>query len=142
MDTATFAAGCFWGIEEAFLKLPGVIDTEVGYAGGFVKNPTYEEVCEGNTGHSEAVRVTYDQEKISYQDLLNAFWRLRDPTIQTKVQYKSIVFTHNNEQYLIAKASKKEVARSLGGRILTEIKPVGPFYLAEEYHQKYLHKSK
>lgn len=142
METATFAAGCFWGVEEAFLKLPGVADTEVGYAGGFVKNPTYEEVCDGKTGHSETVRITYDRQKISYRELVEALLNMRNSTIETKTQYKSIIFVNNLEERQIAEAVREEYKEKVGKKIFTEIKQMAPFYRAEEYHQKYLRKQR
>jgi peptide-methionine (S)-S-oxide reductase len=148
MDTATFAAGCFWGVEEAFRQIPGVIDTAVGYLGGHMQNPTYQDVCTDETGHAEVVQVTYDPSKVSYEQLLNAFWSAHDPTTLNRqgpdvgTQYRSAIFYHSPEQERIARASKEKTQNSGKFRqpIVTEITPVSPFYRAEEYHQKYLAK--
>ena len=150
IEKATFAAGCFWGIEEAFSKIKGVIETAVGYTGGHLENPTYEDVCTNNTGHAEAVQVKYDTEKVSYEELLRVFWDIHDPTQVNRqgadigTQYRSAIFYHNNCQKELAEKSKKELDDS--GRfkkpIVTEITEVKTFYKAEEYHQKYLQKKK
>jgi len=147
-QTATFAAGCFWHVEEAFRRVPGVVSTEVGYTGGHTENPTYEEVCTDKTGHAEAVRLEFDPEKISYEQLLEIFWSIHDPTTLNRqgedvgTQYRSAIFFHTPEQQALAEASKQRLAQS--GRfkdpIVTEIVPAGPFYRAEEYHQRYLEK--
>jgi len=147
-QTATFAAGCFWHVEEAFRRVPGVVSTEVGYTGGHTENPTYEEVCTDKTGHAEAVRMEFDPEKISYEQLLEIFWSIHDPTTLNRqgedvgTQYRSAIFFHTPEQQALAEASKQRLAQS--GRfkdpIVTEIVPAGPFYRAEEYHQRYLEK--
>lgn len=147
-DVATFAAGCFWGVEAAFRKLPGVMDVRVGYAGGTVLHPSYEQVCAGNTGHAEAVRVTFDPSKISYEQLLEAFWNMHDPTQVNRQgpdvgsQYRSAIFTHTPEQQLAAEASKHAlaVAHRFAAPIATLIDPVTSFYEAEEYHQRYFEK--
>ncbi len=146
---ATFAAGCFWGVQEAFRHLPGVLTTSVGYTGGHTKNPTYEEVCTDLTGHAEAVLVTYDPDKISYAELLDAFWSSHDPTTKDRqgpdfgTQYRSAIFFHTPEQEKIAKASISEVEteKTFHDKIVTEITPAGPFYSAEEYHQLYFAKN-
>lgn len=141
-ETATFAAGCFWGVEEAFRNLKGVIETEVGYTGGKTENPTYEEVCSDKTGHAEAVKVTYDPDKISYQGLLKVFWEIHDPTQLNRQgpdvgsQYRSVIFYHTPEQKKLAEESKENIEGTV-----TEIVPAGPFYRAEEYHQKYILKT-
>ena len=141
-EKATFAAGCFWGIEAQFRKLPGVIDAQVGYTGGHTKNPTYNEVCGGKTGHAEAVEILFDPKVISYEKLLSLFWRIHDPTSYNRQgpdigsQYRSAIFTHNAHQLEAALASKATLEGS-GLSIVTEITPAGPFYRAEEYHQRY-----
>jgi peptide-methionine (S)-S-oxide reductase len=148
MAVATFGAGCFWGVEETFRKVPGVIDTTVGYMGGTKENPTYEEVCTDMTGHAEVVHVEYDPEQVSYEELLNVFWNCHDPTQLNRqgpdvgTQYRSVIFWHTPEQKELAEASKAEMDRS--GRwkapIVTEIVQAGTFWRAEEYHQRYLQK--
>jgi peptide-methionine (S)-S-oxide reductase len=148
MDTATFAAGCFWGVEEAFRQIPGVIDTAVGYLGGHMQDPTYQDVCTDETGHAEVVQVTYDPAKVSYEQLLDSFWSAHDPTTLNRqgpdvgTQYRSAIFYHSPEQERIARASKDKAQNSGKFRrpIVTEITPTSPFYRAEEYHQKYLAK--
>ncbi len=145
-ETATFAAGCFWGVEEIFRTRPGVIDTVVGYTGGTMDGPTYEEVCTDQTGHAEAVQVTYDPKKISYEELLKIFWENHNPTTPNRQgpdigsQYRSVIFYHTPEQEKAARGSK-EMLQSSGKYkkpIVTEIVAATPFYKAEEYHQKYL----
>lgn len=145
---ATFAAGCFWGVEAAFRKVRGIVDAEVGYTGGTAANPTYEEVCGGRTGHAEAVRLTYDPAVVGYEDLLDVFWKIHDPTTLNRqgpdvgTQYRSAVFFHDAEQEKAARAGKQRLENS--GRFLrplvTEIAPAGPFWRAEEYHQRYTEK--
>jgi peptide-methionine (S)-S-oxide reductase len=147
-ERASFAAGCFWGVEEAFRKLPGVVDTTVGYAGGTTENPNYELVCTGRTGHAETVEVEYDPSQVSYQDLLDTFWKAHDPTQLNRqgpdigTQYRSAIFFHNAEQETAAKASLAELEQS--GRyprqLVTEITPASDFYQAEDYHQQYFAK--
>ena len=147
-EKATFGAGCFWGVEEAFRHLPGVVDTAVGFMGGTLANPTYEDVCTGRTGHAEVVEVTYDPAQVSYQDLLDLFWSIHDPTTPNRqgpdigTQYRSVIFHHTPEQEAAARASKQEVERSGRFRrpIVTAIEPAGTFWRAEEYHQQYLAK--
>jgi methionine-S-sulfoxide reductase len=142
---ATFAAGCFWGVEAKLRRLPGVIDTLVGYTGGDVKNPTYQMVCSHRTGHAEAVRVVFDSERTTYKALLMAFFELHNPTTRNRQgldvgsQYRSAIFYHNDEQREIAKTLKEELDQSGKFRkpIITEIVPAGDFYQAEEYHQRY-----
>ncbi len=146
---ATFAGGCFWCMEPPFEKLNGVTEVVSGYTGGDVENPTYEEVAAGRTAHAEAVRIHYDPEKISYEELLEVFWRNIDPTdpggqfVDRGRQYRSAIFYHNEEQKKMAEKSKEQLEKS--GRfsepIATEIVPAGPFYRAEEYHQDYYEKS-
>lgn len=145
---ATFAAGCFWGIEAAFRKVEGVNSTQVGYTGGSLENPTYKEVCSGRTGHAEAVELIYDPKIVSYDDLLNIFWNIHDPTTLNSqgpdrgTQYRSSIFYHNDMQKEAAFAIKEKVQNSgrYNGTIVTEIVPVTKFYRAEEYHQQYFEK--
>ena len=145
---ATFGAGCFWGVEAAYRQVPGVLSTRVGYLGGTMENPTYKDVCSGRTGHAEVVEVTYDPERISYDDLLTIFWENHDPTTLNRqgpdvgVQYRSAIFYHDDEQKAAAEASKAERDRSGKYRrpIVTEITPASTFYEAEDYHQQYLEK--
>jgi peptide methionine sulfoxide reductase msrA/msrB len=144
-ETATFAAGCFWGVEEIFRSIPGVIDVQVGYTGGHTVNPTYHEVCEGTTGHAEAVEVTFDPKVVSYERLLGLFWANHDPTTTNRQgpdvgnQYRSAVFYHSPAQLAAARAVKAglEAAGIFHRPIVTEIVEAGPFYRAEEYHQRY-----
>ena len=148
METATFGAGCFWGVEESFRQIPGVIDTAVGYLGGDMQNPTYQDVCTDETGHAEVVEVTYDPAKVSYDQLLNTFWESHDPTTLNRqgldigTQYRSAIFFHSPEQERLARASKEKMQASgrFRRQIVTEITPASTFYRAEEYHQKYLAK--
>jgi len=148
METATFGAGCFWGVEETFRQVPGVLDTAVGYLGGHAQNPTYQDVCTDETGHAEVVQVTYDPAKVSYDQLLNTFWESHDPTTLNRqgpdvgTQYRSAIFFHSPEQERLARASKEKMQASGRFRrpIVTEITPASTFYRAEDYHQKYLAK--
>jgi peptide-methionine (S)-S-oxide reductase len=148
MKKATFAAGCFWGVEETFRATPGVIDTAVGYTGGRAPNPSYEAVCTDTTGHAEAVEVAYDPDKVSYDDLLEVFWANHDPTTLNRqgpdvgTQYRSAIFYHDDEQRASAEASKRRIQESGRFRrpIVTEIMPASTFYRAEDYHQRYLAK--
>ncbi len=147
-EIATFGAGCFWGVEAAFRRLPGVVDVAAGYSGGHMPNPTYKDVCSHTTGHAEVVQVTFDPQKISYDQLLDLFWQIHNPTQVNRqgpdvgTQYRSAIFVHSPEQKAIAEKSKAALAA--GGKfqrpIATEITTAGPFYRAEEYHQKYLEK--
>jgi len=145
IKTATFAAGCFWGVESAFRQVEGVVSTTVGYTGGHVANATYEQVCTGRTGHAESVQVVYDPSKVSYDKLLKVFWSIHDPTTPNRQgpdvgeQYRSVIFYHTPAQETAAKASRDALADSGKFRrpIVTEITPAGPFYRAEEYHQQY-----
>ncbi len=145
MEKATFAAGCFWGVEESFYDLTGVEATRVGYTGGNLDSPTYQQVCSGTTGHAEAVEITYDPVKISYEQLLAAFWQAHDPTQLNQqgpdcgTQYRSAIFYHSEEQRRLAEAAKDALDRSGRYRrsVVTEIVPAGPFWEAEAYHQKY-----
>jgi peptide-methionine (S)-S-oxide reductase len=148
MPKATFGAGCFWGVELAFRQIDGVMDATVGYAGGTKANPTYEEVCAHGTGHAEVVQVDYDPARVTYQELLDAFWKLHDPTQLNRQgpdigdQYRSVVFFHTTEQEAIAVASKERLeASGIHSRpIVTSIEPAPTFWRAEEYHQRYLEK--
>lgn len=144
---ATFGAGCFWGIEEAFRTRDGVLETAAGYMGGFVRNPTYEQVCTGETGHAEVVQVTFDPARISYQQLLDHFWSIHDPTQLNRQgpdigpNYRSVIFYHTPEQAKAARESKSRIESSgrFGfGKIVTQILPAGDFWRAEEYHQQYV----
>ncbi|HEX8347528.1 MAG TPA: peptide-methionine (S)-S-oxide reductase MsrA [Actinoplanes sp.] len=151
-ETAVFGMGCFWGAERIFWRLPGVHSTSVGYAGGSTPNPTYQEVCSGATGHTEAVQVVYDPSKISYEQLLKAFWENHDPTQGMRqgndvgTQYRSAVYTTTAAQAAAAQASREAfapVVRKAGhGEITTEIAPLGTYYYAEDYHQQYLSDAK
>lgn len=144
-ELATFAAGCFWGVEDAFMQQPGVLSTMVGYTGGHTQNPTYKEVCTDTTGHAEAVQVAFDPAQITYQTLLDLFWRLHDPTTLNRQgpdigsQYRSAIYYHSPQQQAAALASKAALEKS--GRfsrpVVTEITAASHFYPAEEYHQKY-----
>lgn len=147
--TATFGAGCFWGVEAAFRKVPGIISTAAGYMGGTVKDPTYEQVCTGETGHAEVVQVTYDPAVVGYDELLRVFWSIHDPTQLNRQgpdfgpNYRSVIFYHDAEQAKAARRSKEDLALSgrFGfGKIVTIIQPAAPFYRAEEYHQRYFEK--
>lgn len=148
VEKATFAAGCFWGVEAAFRELDGVLSTQVGYTGGHVDNPTYKQVCAGGTGHAEAVEVTYDPEKIGYDELLTLFWSIHDPTQGNRqgpdigTQYRSGVFYHGETQKQAAEASKARLEKSgeYNRPITTEITAAGTFWRAEEYHQQYAEK--
>ena len=147
-ERATFAAGCFWGVEAAFQKIPGVITTRVGYVGGTKEKPKYEEVCTGTTGHREAVEVVFDTEKLSYDTLLKTFWSIHDPTTKNRQgadsgdQYNSAIFYHSPEQKEAAEASKTTLShlKVYQQPIVTEIRPISSFNEAEEYHQQYLQK--
>lgn len=149
LKKATFAAGCFWGVEKIFAKIPGVASTRVGYAGGTTANPSYEQVCEGDTGHAEAVEITYDPSRVGYGELLITFWEWHDPTTLNRqgpdvgTQYRSVIFTHDEEQAAAARRAKQllEEAKVYASPIVTEIVPAGTFTTAEEYHQKYLQKN-
>jgi len=148
MEKATFAAGCFWHVEETFRHLSGVVSTTVGYTGGMLKNPTYEDVCTDKTGHAEAVEITYDPQKITYEQLLKVFWDIHDPTTKNRqgpdvgTQYRSAIFYHTAEQKSVAEQSKNDLEQSgkYKKKIVTEITQATTFYPAEEYHQQYLEK--
>ena len=148
-EKATFAAGCFWGVEKVFSATPGVTATRVGYTGGTTKNPTYEQVCSGLTGHAEAIEITFDPSKISYDDLLEVFFRHHDPTTKNRqgndagTQYRSAIFYYSPEQKAAAKKTLTllDGAKIFRNGIVTEVTPASEFYAAEEYHQKYLKKN-
>jgi len=148
MEKATFGAGCFWGVEAIFRKVPGVASARVGYMGGHLPNPSYKDVCTDKTGHAEVVEVEYDTAQVSYIDLLQVFWQLHDPTTLNRQgpdvgsQYRSVIFFHTPEQKAIALNSKAMVDRQglYPKPIMTEITPAREFYPAEEYHQRYLEK--
>jgi peptide-methionine (S)-S-oxide reductase len=147
-EIATFGAGCFWGIEAAFRRVPGVVDAAVGYSGGHTPDPTYKDVCTDETGHAEVVQVTFDPAKLSYEKLLDTFWQIHDPTQVNRQgpdsgsQYRTAIFFHSPEQEAAAKKSKAALEANGKFRrpIATEITAAGTFYRAEEYHQKYLEK--
>jgi peptide-methionine (S)-S-oxide reductase len=147
-EKATFAAGCFWGVEAEFRDVPGVVATQVGYSGGTTKNPTYEDVCSDATGHAEAVEVEFDPTKVSYDQLLAVFWANHDPTTPNRqgpdygTQYRSVIFYHTPQQQAAAIASKEALEKSgkYSRPIVTQIVPAAPFWRAEEYHQQYLEK--
>jgi peptide-methionine (S)-S-oxide reductase len=148
---AVFGLGCFWGAERLFWELPGVYSTAVGYAGGFTQNPTYEEVCTGETGHAEVVRVLYDPKKIGYDQLLKAFWESHDPTQGMRqgndvgTQYRSVIYTHGDAQHAAAEESRRIYQGGLSGAgrgtITTEVREAPEFFYAEDYHQQYLAKN-
>jgi peptide-methionine (S)-S-oxide reductase len=148
MAKATFGAGCFWGVEEEFRKVPGVLGTAVGYSGGKMESPTYEDVCTDETGHAEVVEVDYDPAKVSFDTLLDVFWNGHNPTQLNRQgpdvgrQYRSVIFFHTPEQEAAARASKERLAKSgkFARPIVTEISPALPFWRAEEYHQRYFEK--
>jgi len=148
VQTATFAAGCFWGVEAALRAVPGVTATSVGYQGGTIAGPTYGQVCTGRTGHAEVVRVEFDPGRVSYEQLLDVFWNCHDPTQLNRqgpdvgTQYRSAIFFHAPDQQAAAVASKAALEQSgkYAGEIATEITSAGEFYRAEEYHQQYLQK--
>lgn len=148
METATFGAGCFWGVELAFGKIDGVASTAVGYCGGGAPNPTYEMVCTGQSGHAEVVQVEFDPSRVSYENLLETFWKVHDPTTPNRqgpdvgTQYRSVIFFHNAGQETAARESieKLNLAGKFSQKIVTEIAPAAQFYRAEDYHQKYLEK--
>ena len=148
MEKATFAAGCFWGVEAAFRQIKGVVSTSVGYMGGTLENPTYQDVCTDQTGHAEVVSVEYDPAQVSYEELLDIFWKIHDPTTLNRqgpdrgTQYRSAIFYYTSEQEAAAISSKQklEAERRYNRPIVTEIVPASTFYIAEDYHQQYLEK--
>jgi peptide-methionine (S)-S-oxide reductase len=145
-EKATFGAGCFWQVEETFRNLPGVVDTAVGYEGGKVDNPTYEQVCSGTTGHVEVCQVTFDPSKVSYEDLVTKYFEIHDPTQLNRqgpdvgYQYRSVIFAQSDEQAEIARRVIERTQQRFRDPIVTEVTPAKPFWRAEEYHQCYLEK--
>jgi peptide-methionine (S)-S-oxide reductase len=145
-EKATFGAGCFWGVEARFREVPGVLDAAVGYEGGHMLNPTYRDVCTDETGHVEVVELTFDPQKVSYDELVRLFFQLHDPTQLNRqgpdwgTQYRSVVLFHSPEQKAAAERVKQEAQKQIRGTIVTAIEPAQTFYRAEEYHQRYLEK--
>ena len=148
-EKATFAAGCFWGVEAAFRQVPGVVATRVGYTGGSLSEPTYRQVCSGRTGHAEAVEVVFEPERVSFEQLLERFWAKHNPTSRNRQgfdfgsQYRSAIFFHTPAQEAAARTSRDAVQERLRlpwRRVVTQIEPAGPFWAAEEYHQRYYEK--
>jgi len=143
LEKATFGGGCFWCVEAVFERVDGVASAVSGYAGGTTVKPTYEQVCTGNTGHAEVVEITFDPKKVTYEELLKIFWSAHDPTTLNRqgadvgTQYRSVIYTHSEEQRLVAERSKRETQKDFEDPIVTEITPAGPFYKAEQYHQDY-----
>jgi len=146
-EQATFGAGCFWGVEYVFRRVPGVIDVQVGYTGGITQNPTYREVCSHTTGHAEVAQVTFDPEQVSFGQLLDVFWAMHDPTQVNRQgpdvgdQYRSAVFSHSPEQQAEAEASKERAQARFSKPIATQVVPLTTFYPAEDYHQEYYEKN-
>ncbi len=146
METATFGAGCFWGVEEAFRRVEGVTSTAVGYSGGSFENPTYTDVCSGRTGHAEVVQLQFDPERVSYEQLLDLFWSIHDPSQLDRqgpdagTQYRTVIFCHGAEQENAARLSKDAIGKSgrFAGPVVTEIASAWTFWRAEEYHQQYI----
>jgi peptide-methionine (S)-S-oxide reductase len=145
-ERATFAAGCFWGVEAAFRDIPGVLRTAVGYTGGSVPSPTYRQVCGSRTGHAEAVEVWFDPAQVSYLELLETFWRIHNPTTRNRQgldfgsQYRSAIFCHGADQQALATSSRDAEQQSRKRQVVTQVTPASAFYRAEEYHQRYLEK--
>ena len=148
MEKAIFGAGCFWGVEEYFSKIDGINKTEVGYSGGITKNPTYESVCQGNTEHAEVLYIEFDQDIISYNNIINHFWKCHDPTTLNRQgpdigrQYRSAIFYFSEEQRDIAEKSKLDNQEKFNNKIVTEITKADIFFKAEEYHQNFVQKQK
>jgi len=148
IQKALFGAGCFWGVEEHFRKVHGVMKTEVGYSGGNTKNPTYQSVCYENTDHAEVLQVDFDENIISFENLLEEFWKCHDPTTLDRQgpdigrQYRSVIYYFNDSQKNIAEKSKKKIQQSFSNKIVTEVSKADAFYKAEEYHQQYIQKTK
>lgn len=146
MKKACFAAGCFWGVEAEFRKLPGVLEASCGYTGGSAKAPTYRQVCSGTTGHAEAVELAYDPAVLSYETLLEAFWAMHDPTTKDRqgpdvgTQYRSVIFFYDADQEKMARDSIEKTQKALGRPIVTQLVAASEFYKAEEYHQQYFQK--
>ncbi len=147
-EKATFGAGCFWGVEYVFRRVPGVVEVQSGYSGGTTPNPTYEQVCSHTTGHAEVTQVTFDPDKVSFDQLLEVFWAMHDPTQVNRQgpdigdQYRSVLFTHTEEQKQAAEASKERAQGRFSKPIATEIVPLTAFYPAEDYHQAYYEKNR
>lgn len=144
IEKIILGAGCFWGVEDLFRQVPGVVSTYVGYSGGFLENPSYEDVCYKNTGHTEVIEIEYDTAQINLQEILNLFWDNHNPTYKTKPQYKSVIFYFTSEQKNLAENLKEQLIKSqkYNSEIRTDILPAQAFYKAEEYHQKYYEKQK
>jgi peptide-methionine (S)-S-oxide reductase len=147
MAEATFGAGCFWGVEYVYRRVPGVVEVKAGYSGGHTQNPTYEQVCSHTTGHAEVVQVTFDPDRVTYDQLLEVFWAMHDPTQVDRQgpdigdQYRSVIFSHTDEQRAAAEASKERAQTRFQAPIATKIEPLQAFYPAEDYHQKYYEKT-
>ena len=145
-EKATFGAGCFWGVEARFGEVPGVLETAVGYEGGHLPNPSYEDVCTDETGHAEVVELDFDPQKVAYEDLVRLFFQLHDPTQLNRqgpdfgTQYRSVIFYHSPEQKAAAEKVLQEMQQLIQGKIVTAIEPAQKFFRAEEYHQRYLEK--
>ena len=148
MTKALIGGGCFWGIEEYYRKIKGVLETKVGYSGGMVINPTYEEVCKGDTEHAEVVLVYFDHKVIAYSEIIDHFWLCHDPTqlnrqgLDMGRQYRSVIFFYSDQQKILAENSKEDKQKKFLRKIVTEIKVAEKFYLAEDYHQQYIKKRK
>jgi peptide-methionine (S)-S-oxide reductase len=146
-ETATFGAGCFWGVEYVFRRVPGVVAAEVGYSGGITPNPTYEEVCSHTTGHAEVCRITFDPERVTFDQLLEVFWAMHDPTQVDRQgpdvgdQYRSVIFTHSPQQQAAAQASLERARSRFSRPIATQVLPAPEFWPAEDYHQAYYEKT-
>ena len=147
MEKALFGAGCFWGVEETFSKIPGVKKTEVGYSGGNTINPTYESICVGDTNHAEVVLIEYDENELSFEDLLDHFWKCHDPTTLNRqgpdigTQYRSVIFYFSDYQRKISNESMLEYEQNNNSNVVTQISEATKYYKAEEYHQKYIQKT-
>ena len=147
MEKALFGAGCFWGVEETFRKIPGVINTQVGYSGGNINNPTYELVCKGDTNHAEVVLLEFDEKEVSYEKLVEHFWKCHDPTTLNRqgpdigTQYRSVIYYFNEIQKKVSQNSKEQFAKINNLNIVTEISEAREYFKAEEYHQKYIQKT-
>ncbi|MFM7719191.1 MAG: peptide-methionine (S)-S-oxide reductase MsrA [Actinomycetota bacterium] len=148
METATFGAGCFWGVEWVFRQVPGVVDVACGYSGGTTERPTYEQVCSHTTRHAEVVRITFDPDRVGYDQLLEVFWAMHDPTQVDRQgpdvgdQYRSVIFTHSPAQRVVAEASRERAQGRFPAPIATAIEPAPAFWPAEEYHQRYYEKTR
>tara|TARA_B100000029_G_C17517513_1_gene938656 strand:+ start:582 stop:1091 length:510 start_codon:yes stop_codon:yes gene_type:complete len=148
MDIATLGAGCFWCIEAILLNVPGIVSVDVGYTGGYIDNPTYKLICTGTTGHAEVAQIEFNEEILSYEDLLTIFWKIHDPTTLNRqgndigTQYRSCIFYHNDNQLKTAENLKKKIQKNYNDKIVTEIIPFEKFYIAEDYHQNYFNNNK